>query len=458
MHPLVILCEPHFVPLIKQGLDRYAHPRLLNDFVSIIEVDVNGHVDVDNIHFRILEKTRQQAWPPRASGIPYVAATDAVFGAARLKKHFSDRGVELLKLVSREIGKLDKPDMHPPPQLLRVLGKCDLSVNSAAATLLAPWNHHRVDLNAVTAWQSQFAELGKEFLWIGQFLLREIVMMDPVDLTDRLMTMPAGAGIAGCYNKDERGTPKSGEFVAGLLHKRNPTAALYDAPAAAFDAGGHSKIVVFEDGLWTGTEAIGILESLQGHRKGTGKTKALSDVKQLENCDLIFAYAIATDYGLALMNRYAKQKKLHRVSFWGASEVRVAAPGVIDRLADPNYDASGLFAAARPEDGSLRPYLVERARERMGDDRAEKLRAFCWTVGRQLWEHYLAYQVKTNGWDLARWPEERRSLAALGMHSMGLTHAFAHSVPKATSPLLWGRGPVTVAGRTVDWKPLFPNS
>jgi hypothetical protein len=214
---------------------------------------------------------------------------------------------------------------------------------------------------------------------------------------------------------------------------------------------------VFEDGLWTGTEAIGILESLQGLRPERAKTRALANPALLNACDLQLAYAVATDYGLALMRRYAKDKGLDRVSFWGAREVVVAAPGVIERLADSSYDPSTLYVDG-PAGDSLQPYLVQRARELCGDEQAQQLQGFCTAVGRQLFDNYLTDQVRDHNWSWDKWPEQKRSLAAMGMHGMALSHAFAHSIPKASLPLLWGNGPVIVGSRRVVWKALFPNA
>ncbi len=456
MRPLLILCEPKHAASIWRGVERFAHPQLAPEFVTLVEIDPDGYVDREDIHFKILARIRQEGWPAGATGRPHIAATDAIYAAVGLKAFLNGREVDVTKLYARDIGRLDR-ETEAKPQLQTVLAGCGLTLHNASATLLSKWSHSLVDLRAVTDWQNQFATLGKEYRWIAEFILRELVMTDPTDLTDSLRELPIGTNVAACYNKDERGTPKSGEVVAGLLHKRNQLIKIHDAPAAAFEAGEYSKIVVFEDGLWTGTEAVGILESLQGLRPGRAKTRALSDPALLGTCDLTLAYAVATDYGLALMRRYAKDKSLDRVTFWRAREVNVAAPGVIERFANPEYDPGELFVTG-PAADSLQPYLVELARQRLGDEKAAQLRTFCASVGRQLFDNYLTDQVRDQGWSLDKWPEEKRALAALGMHSMGLAHAFAHSVPKASLPLLWGKGQVAIGGRRVNWKPLFQNA
>jgi hypothetical protein len=457
MRPLLILCEPKHAMAIRRGVERFTHPQLIKKFVSLIELDPSDCVDREDVHYKILERIRQQAWPTGTDGRPHVAATDAIYGEIGLKAFLHGRDVDNTKLYARDIGRLES-NSGKTPQLKSVLASCGLTLHNASATLLSKWSHSVVDLSAITRWQNQLATLGKEYSWIAEFILRELVMTDPTDLTDSLRDLPIGDGVAACYNKDARGTPKSGEVVAGLLHKRDQQTKIHDAPATAIEAGTYNKIVVFEDGLWTGTEAIGILESLRGQRPhDRRKTRALANPSLINSCDLTLAYAVATDYGLALMRRYAKDHGLDRVTFWGAKEVPVAAPGVLYRLADPDYDPRELFVTG-PAADSLLPYLIELARQRFGTEKAQLLQTFCATVGRQLFDNYLMDQVRDQNWTMDKWPEAKRALGALGMHSMALTHAFAHSVPKASLPLLWGKGPVTLGARKVDWIPLFQNA
>lgn len=67
---------------------------------------------------------------------------------------------------------------------------------------------------------------------------------------------------------------------------------------------------------------------------------------------------------------------------------------------------------------------------------------------------FLPFQLQThierrfqNGDGFYKWDftmsEERREKCSLGMHGLELTHAFGHSVRKATLPLLCGQGQVT---------------
>ena len=454
MRPLIIICEPKHLAKIEHGLKILSHPRLANESISVISVDAENNIDRDGIHIQILEKIRSQSWPPKSTGLPCVAATDAIYGAIGLKSFLKNRDVELIKLYARDIDKLNKQTTSSP-QLLKILGSCELSIHSASAAMLSKWSHSVVDLRSINAWKIQFHSLDRNLGWISEFILREVVMTDANDLTEHFQPLCLGERTAICYNRDERGTPKSGEIIANLIHKKNQYKEIHSSPASAIEKLKYENVVVFEDGLWTGTEAIGILESLTGKRPGRAKTAPLTDISLLDSVDLTLAYAVATDYGLALMRRYARDNNFSRISFHSASEVCIAGPEILSKLDDPSYRPDELFKSG-PEPLSLKPYLIDRARNELGAAKAEELEKFCTCIGRQLFDNYLSDQMNNLGWN--SWPEDKRALSALGMHNLALAHVFSHSIPKASLPLLWGKGKINYNGKTINWTPLFPNS
>ncbi|MNF76111.1 hypothetical protein D3C84_582130 [compost metagenome] len=89
-------------------------------------------------------------------------------------------------------------------------------------------------------------------------------------------------------------------------------------------------------------------------------------------------------------------------------------------------------------------------------EQCDYVREFCSSIGRQLWVNYCIRMGELKGWDM--WADQKLDNCALGMHGLGLTHAFGHSVPKASLPLLWGSGPVQWNGKTINWSPLFKNA
>ena len=86
------------------------------------------------------------------------------------------------------------------------------------------------------------------------------------------------------------------------------------------------------------------------------------------------------------------------------------------------------------------------------------MRKFCADVGRQLLVNYVRHMVDHKGWDWVHWNATKLDKGATGYHGLALTHAFAHSVPKATLPLLWFGGRVKYGGREIVWHPLFANA
>jgi len=87
--------------------------------------------------------------------------------------------------------------------------------------------------------------------------------------------------------------------------------------------------------------------------------------------------------------------------------------------------------------------------------------SFCKKIGRQLFENYINHQTKSNEW--SKWPEERIDQSALGMQHLGLALAFAHTVPKASLPLFWWKGKVSIKTpknyeKSIVWEPLFPKT
>lgn len=76
---------------------------------------------------------------------------------------------------------------------------------------------------------------------------------------------------------------KSGEVIAILLTKLFGDI-VYDSPPMAIKAMPLGKPAVFEDGLWSGTEAMGVVESLLREQEGREKTAPLEDVCGKKHC------------------------------------------------------------------------------------------------------------------------------------------------------------------------------
>jgi hypothetical protein len=316
------------------------------------------------------------------------------------------------------------------------------------------WGHGPVGSERVTAWLNQFGRLGGH-AWIGKALLGVFTLTAPSDLSELLCGLQVDDDEALCVNREPRCTFKSAEVLGNTLNKRFGRK-VYAAPAEAIQDGNASRIVLFEDGLWTGTEAVGILDSLLGKRDDRLKTMRLDDPQRLGQTGMRMIYGYATDYGQAMVRRALADLQLGHVLIASAHEVGVADPALLAQMADPDFDMAALVDAG-PQPGHLRPYVFEALRNAgMSAADVQKVREFCQAVGFQLFGNYLQDMCKSKGWGM--WPHEKHSHAALGMHGLGLAHAFGHSIPKASLPLFWAGGKVELEGKSVVWQPLLPNS
>lgn len=139
-------------------------------------------------------------------------------------------------------------------------------------------------------------------------ILGNTVLIAPHELGRRFAESPLSGADAVVYNKDGRGTIKSGEVIANLLTKRLPTLQILDSLTEAIEKHPGGKIAMVEDGLWTGTEAVGVFESLLGNREAKEKTAALRDPALLKDVTLTLIYGVTTDYGVSMVRRYLSER------------------------------------------------------------------------------------------------------------------------------------------------------
>lgn len=452
MRQLVIICESTHSKSIAQNVKAFCHPAL-ERFFSVIPVDIEAGGPFRKELDILLGIVRSDF--PGTSESPLVCYTRPVGTALKLKELARALEFEIkLEALSR-LTKQKNGDGSAVP-IQSCLNQCGLSLRGGAVELLQHWSHSKIDRNAVDSWMAQFGSLGKEFKWIGEQILGSIDMVPAAELGELFNGLEIPSSSALCINRDPRKTAKSGDVISNLLTKRNPGAIIHASPAEAIYDHGASQLTVFEDGLWSGTEALGIIESLLGLRDPSKlKTPSLRSPQDLEGVEVVFAYGIATDYGTALVNRFLRDKGLTNVRVHSARILTVAAPSVIAQLENGEVDFS-IVRETGPT-GGLLPHVFSIFEGRGVD--ATLIRSatdFCKSIGEQLLTHYLGEQQILHGW--SPWPVEKVIRASLGMHGLGLTQAFGHSIPKASLPLLWRGGPVTYNNRTIDWVPLFKNS
>lgn len=340
------------------------------------------------------------------------------------------------------------------PLMKTLVNHCDLDVISASTASAQQWAHSAITRPDVDHWIEQFGRLGG-YAWLGKALLGQMTLTSHASLSQTLHAMPFDADAALSVNREPRGNFKSADVLGVMLNKRFTNRPVHDSPAKAIEVHGSRKVVLIEDGLWSGTEAMGIIDSLLGRRDDRLKTPRLQDPALLAQTQLTFAYAIGTDYGRALVRRYLADCGLDHIQVECAEVISVATPQILEQLAQPDFQLEAIRDEG-PQSSMLRPYIFEALRSAgFTEQEVARAKRFSTEVGRQLFSNYLLGRQGV-GWK--PWPEQKLHNAANGMHGLGLTYGFAHSIPKACLPLMWGSGKVAYNGKEVNWTPLFPNS
>lgn len=452
MRPLAIVCEETHAQKIRANLEALCHPAVLANFVIVVPIDTasgSDYASERSVLFTWINKP-----PDGASDHALICHTPDAGRAFKVRPMAQLTDCELRQESLKRLTKNETQNGDSLP-LQAILNQCGLSLRSASATLASHWLHAKVDRRTIDLWIEQFCRLGP-YKWIAEAILGSLQLIEQSRLGNLYEGLEIAPTFALCVNSDPRGNPKSSEVIANLLKKRFSGKKIYTSPAQAIEDGKEREVAVFEDGLWSGTEAIGVIESLLGERPTKLKTRQLADPDLLHHVDIKFVYGTATDYGSALVQRFLQDKGLQKVEIISASTIQIASPGLLTALASDGLDFPKMRDQG-PGAVDLCPHVLHAlAKNSASPEQAADALQFCIDVGGQLFGNYLNMMATASGW--TSWPAEKLLNASLGMHGLGLTHAFGHSVPKATLPLLWGRGPVVIGPRSVDWKPLFENA
>lgn len=451
MRPMVIVCEQKDIVDLNHAISLFVHPLVRQTFVSFIVVDLSAY-DLQSEKFKVTDACRTV--PPGSTNSVQVYGTKEVGSKLSLDRVLSPFGISYQEHTRSMLcaTQRDTPLMH------QLLSNCGLTVRSAAAEMLQGWAHQPIDAKTIEAWSAQFNRLGK-LSWLSKFILGSVRLVSPAQLGE-LLCMPAdGVEFAITVNHDSRSHGKSGEVIANLISKRMQGAKVYENPADAV-AAGLRKIRMYEDGLFTGTETIGVLESLLGERPiDRLKTKALKDPSKFHEIQLMMRYGIGTDYGVSVVKRFLAERSLHNVELECTNVIPITNATALANIDTGVWQTSDLWKFGPPE-FSIDPHFLNNieTKSRLTEDQIREAREFCSQVGRQLFYNY-TQQMKKRRADYRDWEDAKLDKCAFGMWGLGLTLTFGHSIPKASLPLLWGDGPVTYAGKRIDaWTPLFPNS
>lgn len=449
MRRLVIVCQPQDAADIRARVNEYAHPAILDKFVKIKVIDVDVDVAVDSA-LDIMTESHSSRVPEGATNSqPFVAVTKDIGAFLKMGKtkygiHYEEHSAA--KLRRRASGSNEC-------QVENLLRDCGLTVVAVAAYMLRMYAHTNrpLDVSAINAWLGQFRQL--RVPKYGMAILRQIHLMDPSILGTRLKGAAIPEGSAICVNRDRMTSGKSEAVVSNLMLKR-AGGKVFDSPKDAVDAG-YKKVAIFEDGLWTATELIGVLESMLGVREGREKTPALSDLDKVGELEFTLVFGVATDYGLACLDLFLRENGLSNIKAIAGETVSVTGWADVRAVFDEARTTIEDLRRNGPPIGLIQPTVFS-ATALTANQEAD-MKVFCADVGRQLFVNYIEI-MKTRRADYKDWRPEKLNRCGLGMWGFGMAFAFAHSVPKASLPLLWAEGKVTWDGATVEnWAPLFPN-
>ena len=343
--------------------------------------------------------------------------------------------------------------------LLNELKKRGLDWRTSVLAMTARYALAQISEKDIDSWLSQFEFLGNHRP-VGEHLLQLLEILAPADLAESLCKDSdfKRNNLFFGFNKDKYG--KSWGTVTNLVQKSCPTSPMLPFNEAIEQCNDFNEVWLVEDGLFSGRESRSVFDSLRGMRPSNRSQKVppLRDVNKLSSTSILLRFGAVCDFGWETLHRYLVKNKLLNIHIESA-----CAAMKFSVLADPpNNEQNNKLDQSDIDDGafleSLRnrvnPYAFQSSRGWKDAPLEAKAKLFCEEIGQQLWSSYL----NQKNFDLTSWPKERIDRCSLGMEGLGLTFAFAHSVPKATLPLFWAEGMVTIGDKRKMWRPLFPSA
>jgi len=287
------------------------------------------------------------------------------------------------------------------------------------------------------AWLQQFTALG--FARVGQKIAAQLRVVRTGDLPHHAFAIRSadtfGIERVHCYVQDDDEGGSWSEMKSLLMHgvDEDTIKAICwdkDAGTLAFPDVAVDEFVVYEDGLWSGNEAVRRLIAIAAN-----PPPAL----------VVFRFGIVTDFGLMVV-----RQAIRSLGLGGKVRIDTSASETIAFLGDDLAQELKLGAGIEPEQyfHALHDHVSPLA-FRIKEDWTNVEKEFCRDAGGQLARNWL--QERTPEEDL----EAKAARFALGGGQFASTVIFSRSIPKVCLPLLWLDGTVVCGERSVKWRPLF---
>lgn len=334
--------------------------------------------------------------------------------------------------------------------IYRILQQSGLDWRSLVCTELKSWHHNSISNASITNWLEQFARLG--YPWIGEYLLRSLDFWSPERLKMSINIATSSTFERICLKRNQPG--KSGDFLANILRKQMNGLGI-DKPIEdfreVFEATIIPKSILFiEDCLLTGTEITNFLSSLLG-LPAPGRPWRISPLRDrsaLFKSQIELRFAAVTSLGITRLEKFLKDHQLNniKISFNKTDFIEVLTNTGEEALNKNSFFDQIVSNCPVDPDNHIDRIIFRSPWET--ERKKQQTEAFCRDVGLQLFRNYL--DLKGYIWD-----ERKIRISGLGMHGLGLSTVFSHSIPKATLPLFWGKGKVCYRGAKSQWLPLF---
>jgi hypothetical protein len=218
------------------------------------------------------------------------------------------------------------------------------------------------------------------------------------------------------------------DFPAELVHAVKVT-----PDAIALPVGDADEIAIYEDGLWSGSEAVKRLILI----KASGHTLPVR-----------FKYAVVTDFGLKVARHAIRHLELQNVVSVDAAHSKLE---YFLQQGDPSALEFGAGMELKEYFEKLHNHVVPGAFRNPSDwpEGFDQARSAVKDIGSQLVRHQCGTEMSRED------VEAKVKKFALGGGGFGSTMMFKRSVPKSCLPLFWLAGPVSLNGVSIDWEPLF---